>query len=492
MSVPLTNRPRRQIRVVLSSTALLSFMSVRKAAALAVAQLGVAAFFVAGVTRATLGDSAAWFVLAAALVGAFVRAIDIESWALLIPGGAVARVHQAFGARAAKAAAAAGLVERFLLAALACIVIGQYASTVALTAIAGWRLTGYVRPEDFATIVAVFLVGLLWLRARIGLDLTSDRIARAVWIAVGILTSVTVWGLVEPDAWTRVVGDARVAAPGIEHHGLVPDRHRAGVPRRLLAGAAHHWRRRRRCARGARTSAASASGAAADEPARVDVRASRHRVRGVSVRPARAERRTAASGRTLPSRAWRSILQDRGGRAMSCRSRWSGPRHCCWCRRRTSRLSDAEQLLQRLSVEGALSERLAFLHTQVRHAVARHRRRRRRHHPRHVRQRRSRELAGARLCGGDRRRRWSSRWRRSSGCDGCGRQRDRSRRRSTCTSARARFRRAPAAPLLLVGLGAAAMIVAGDGPAIAAVALMGRPLRAVHQGRPRDAAARGR
>ena len=53
---------------------------------------------------------------------------------------------------------------------------------------------GYVRPEDFATIVAVFLVGLLWLRARIGLDLTLDRIARAVWIAVGILTVMTVWG----------------------------------------------------------------------------------------------------------------------------------------------------------------------------------------------------------------------------------------------------------------------------------------------------------
>ncbi len=196
MTVPLPNRPRRQIRVVLSSTALLSFMSVRKAAALAIAQLGVAAFFVAGIARSSLGDSAAWFVLAAAIVGAFVRAIDIESWALLIPGGAVARVQQAFGPRAAKAAAAAGLVERLLLAALACIVIGQYASTVTLTAIAGWRLTGFLRPEDFATMVAASLIGLLWLRARIGLDLTSDRIARGVWIAVGILTLVTAWGLV--------------------------------------------------------------------------------------------------------------------------------------------------------------------------------------------------------------------------------------------------------------------------------------------------------
>ncbi len=208
MTVPLQNRPRRQVRVVLSSTALLSFMSVRKAAALAIAQLGVGAFFVAGPLRSSLGDSAAWFVLAAAIVGAFVRAIDIESWALLLPGGAVARVHHAFGPRAARAAAAAGLAERLLLAALACIVVGQYAATVTLTAIAGWRLTGFLRPEDFATVVAVLLAGMLWLRSRIGLDFTSNRIARGVWIAVGILTLLTAWGLVSvsrgPVAWTAL------------------------------------------------------------------------------------------------------------------------------------------------------------------------------------------------------------------------------------------------------------------------------------------------
>ena len=93
-------RPRHPIRVVLSSTALLPFMSVRKAAALAIAQLGVGAFFIAGVTGTALGESAAWFVLAATLLAAFVRAIDIESWALLIPGGFVSPRDAAPSARA--------------------------------------------------------------------------------------------------------------------------------------------------------------------------------------------------------------------------------------------------------------------------------------------------------------------------------------------------------------------------------------------------------
>ena len=116
------------MRVVLSSTALLSFMSVRKAAALAIAQLGIAVFFLAGITVPALGPSAVWFAAGALLLAALVRAIDIESWALFIPGGLVGRVRLAFGPRAATIAATASLTERLLLVALASILVGHYAS----------------------------------------------------------------------------------------------------------------------------------------------------------------------------------------------------------------------------------------------------------------------------------------------------------------------------------------------------------------------------
>ena len=151
--------------MVLSSTALLPFMSVRKAAALALAQLGVAAFFAPGVVSATIGPSAGWFVLAAVVLATVVRAIDIESWAVFIPGGFIRRVSQAFGPARARAAAAAVLTERFLLAAIAVVSVGHYASGVVLTLIGGWRLTGLLRPEDFATMLAVILIGGLWIRA---------------------------------------------------------------------------------------------------------------------------------------------------------------------------------------------------------------------------------------------------------------------------------------------------------------------------------------
>jgi magnesium transporter len=189
-------RPRRQVRVILSSTALLSFTSVWKATALAFAELGVAAFFVMGVGQSFLGEWAPWFVLIACILGAYVRAIDIESWALFIPGGLVGRVDSAFGWRPARAAAAAIIAERLFLTALACVVAGRYAASFAVALVAGWHLIGDLTTDDMATTIAVLLIGLLWIRARLGMEVRSDQMAKGIWIGIGVLVSMAVWGIV--------------------------------------------------------------------------------------------------------------------------------------------------------------------------------------------------------------------------------------------------------------------------------------------------------
>jgi magnesium transporter len=93
-------------------------------------------------------------------------------------------------------AAAVAFVERLLLGALACIVIGHYLAGVFATAIAGWRFTGFVNAEDLATPLAAGVLGLLWIRARIGRDLGRDAITRAIGIGVAILVVTIVWGLI--------------------------------------------------------------------------------------------------------------------------------------------------------------------------------------------------------------------------------------------------------------------------------------------------------
>jgi len=186
--------PRHPIRVVLSSPALLRFISVRNAAALVIAQLGIAAFFIPGIAPVALGKSAGWFVLAASGLAALVRAIDLESWALLMPGGIEARVRAAFGPRAAGVAAGAALVERLLLGSLTCLVVGHY--LVAIVTTTESRLAGLLRSEDLATVLAAAVMAVLWIHARVGRDLRRETLAQGVWIGVGLLTAAIVWGVV--------------------------------------------------------------------------------------------------------------------------------------------------------------------------------------------------------------------------------------------------------------------------------------------------------
>ena len=196
MSVPATPlRPNRRVRVVLSTTTLLSFMSVSKATALALAELGVAVFFVAGVARSFIGESALWFILAASVLSAVVRAIDIEGWAFFIPGGLPGRAQRAFGSPVANIATAAVLTERLLLVAMASVLCGQYAVSFGAAWIAEWSVTARLTVQELVVVGATLLIGVLWVRYRLGVSLSSAAVARAVWLGVGVIGALIVFGL---------------------------------------------------------------------------------------------------------------------------------------------------------------------------------------------------------------------------------------------------------------------------------------------------------
>ena len=97
MSFPPSIRPLRQVRVVLSSTALLSFVSTWKASALAIAELSVSAFLVAGILVPIVGKAAIGIAIGLFGVAMVARSIDLESWGIFLPGGLPGRVRAAFG-----------------------------------------------------------------------------------------------------------------------------------------------------------------------------------------------------------------------------------------------------------------------------------------------------------------------------------------------------------------------------------------------------------
>ncbi len=234
MTIPGTHSPVRQLRVVLSSTALLSFMSVWKAAALGIAELGAGAWFVPGIAGSALGGAMPWFVLAAALLGVFIRAVDVESWSMFLPAGVVGRTEAAFGRAAGRLAAATVVAERLLLAALACMIVAHYAGGIVSPDVAAHTLSHSMTAEDLLTVIAVVLIGLLWIRARMGLDLPSGGTARAVWGGVAVLILLAILGLI-------TVGRIGSVAPGLlrpPFPSLPTTSHPLSLALSLLAGLA--------------------------------------------------------------------------------------------------------------------------------------------------------------------------------------------------------------------------------------------------------------
>src|SRR5215467_8249757 len=95
--------PSKRVPIVLAASALSSFTTASRAAALALPELAFAAFFVGGVLRQTAGSVGPWLVVLAAFLGLAVRRLDLEHWTLFISGGLTGRAERTFGPRVANA-----------------------------------------------------------------------------------------------------------------------------------------------------------------------------------------------------------------------------------------------------------------------------------------------------------------------------------------------------------------------------------------------------
>jgi magnesium transporter len=197
MTVPVPPlKTHRHVRVVLSTTTLLSFISVSRATALALAELGIAVFFMAGVARSLIGEAAPWYILAACGLSAFVRTMDIESWGLFMPGGLIGRAERAFGPRGANMATAAVLTERLLLVSMACVLCGRYAVSFGAAWMAEWSVTARLTVQELVVVGATILIGLVWTHSRINFPrFPTVAIARGIWVGVGVISALIAFGI---------------------------------------------------------------------------------------------------------------------------------------------------------------------------------------------------------------------------------------------------------------------------------------------------------
>src|SRR3954466_5927529 len=112
--------------VVIATTAMLSFISFWRAAAVVLNDMGSSAFYAGAIAEEAVGKSAPWFILAIMLFSYAVRALYMESCSMFVRGGVYRVVKEALGSTLAKISVSCLMFDYILTGPISGVSAGQY------------------------------------------------------------------------------------------------------------------------------------------------------------------------------------------------------------------------------------------------------------------------------------------------------------------------------------------------------------------------------
>src|SRR6202047_1191851 len=113
-------------RVIVATTALLTFISFWRAAAIVLNDLASSAYYAGGEAEGFVGKTAPWFILAIMLFSYAVRAVYVESCSMFVRGGVYRAVKQSLGGTLAKFSVSALMFDYILTGPISGVAAGQY------------------------------------------------------------------------------------------------------------------------------------------------------------------------------------------------------------------------------------------------------------------------------------------------------------------------------------------------------------------------------
>src|SRR2546427_718587 len=164
-------------RVMVATTAMLTFISFWRAAAIVLNDLASSAFYAGGIAEDAIGKSAPWFILAVMLFAYAVCQMYIESCSMFVRGGVYRVVKEAMGSTLAKFSVSALMFDYVLTGPISGVSAGQYLAGF-LNDIAQYIHVDFTFRTD--SVAMVFAIGVtlyfLWLNTK-GIVESSEKAA---------------------------------------------------------------------------------------------------------------------------------------------------------------------------------------------------------------------------------------------------------------------------------------------------------------------------
>ena len=200
------SKTARPMKVVVATTAMLSFISFWRAAAIVLNDLGSSAYYAGGIAEQAIGHAAPWFILGVMLFSYAVRAVYIESCTMFTRGGVYRVVKEAMGGTLAKLSVSALMFDYILTGPISGVSAGQY-----IVGLIAQTTTYFGHPwepsKDVVNLLAagfaVLITVYFWWRNTRGIRESSEDALRIMYVTTTMVVLMIFWSgltiLTHPD-----------------------------------------------------------------------------------------------------------------------------------------------------------------------------------------------------------------------------------------------------------------------------------------------------
>ncbi|HEV8423460.1 MAG TPA: APC family permease, partial [Chthoniobacterales bacterium] len=191
-----TNTPtamRQLPKVLVATTAMLTFISFWRAAAIVLNDMGSSAFYAGAIAEEAVGKTAPWFILAVMLFAYAVRALYMESCSMFVRGGVYRVVKEAMGSQLAKISVSALMFDFILTGPISGVSAGQYL-TGFLNDLFRYAHVNMVLPVNLtAAIFAIAVTIYFWWENIKGITESSEKALRIMYITTVMVVLMLAW-----------------------------------------------------------------------------------------------------------------------------------------------------------------------------------------------------------------------------------------------------------------------------------------------------------
>jgi amino acid transporter len=182
-------------RVIVATTAMLTFISFWRAAAIVLNDLASSAYYAGGEAEGFIGKTAPWFILAIMVFSYCVRAIYVESCSMFVRGGVYRVVKEALGGTLAKFSVSALMFDYVLTGPISGVAAGQYLVGVINEVLSYMHVPLVFNSGATAAFFAVLVTVYFWWLNIKGIPESSHKALRIMQLTTAMVVMLIGWCL---------------------------------------------------------------------------------------------------------------------------------------------------------------------------------------------------------------------------------------------------------------------------------------------------------